>query len=333
MAIAHHKKYLPKTDNDLLVIARRVIAMEANALFDLVNEIDERFMQAVDLIFNCKGRVIITGLGKSGAIGRKIAATFTSTGTASYFLHPSDGIHGDIGIVHKDDVVICLSKSGGSDELFNLFPAFRRLGVAIISITGNSESTLAKISNIVLTISIKEEACPHDLAPTTSSTAMLAMGDALAITLLEKRGFSREDFAFLHPGGALGKRLSLKVDDLMETGARIPTVPVNATMKDVVLEMTAKRGICMITDAQQKICGLMTNGDLNRLIKKNELFFHLLARDVMNRHPKVIYTGTLAYTVYKKMEKYGIIAMPVIDKDDCLIGVVHLHDIMRADIF
>lgn len=333
MAVARQAKYLTKTDSDLLNIARRVITMEANALFDLADKIDGRFLQAVDLILNCRGRVIITGLGKSGAIGRKIAATFASTGTASYFLHPSDGIHGDIGIVHRDDVVICLSKSGGSDELFNLFPAFRRFGVPIISITGQPGSALAKISDVTLLISAKEEACPHDLAPTISSTAMLAMGDALAITLLEKRGFSKEDFAFLHPGGALGKRLSLKVDDLMETGSQIPTVSFDATMKNVLLEMTAKRGICMMIDTQKRIIGLMTNGDLNRLIKKDPHFFDKPAKAVMNRHPKVVYRGTLAYTVYKKMEQYRIIAMPVIDKDDRLIGVVHLHDIMRAGIF
>ncbi len=333
MAIARQPKYLAMPDTDLLNIARRVITMEANALFDLADKIDGRFLQAVDLILNCRGRVIVTGLGKSGAIGRKIAATFASTGTASYFLHPSDGVHGDVGIVHGDDVVICLSKSGGGDELFNLFPAFRRFGVPIISITGQPGSPLAKISDVTLLISTTEEACPHDLTPTISSTAMLAMGDALAITLLEKRGFSREDFAFLHPGGALGKRLSLKVDDLMETGGQIPTVSFDATMKNVLLEMTAKRGICMMIDAQQKIIGLMTNGDLNRLIKKDPHFLDKPAKAVMNRHPKVVYRGALAFTVYKKMEQYRIIAMPVIDKDDRLTGVVHLHDIMRAGIF
>lgn len=316
-----------------LQIAYRVIDQELEAIKILRSYIDENFEKAVELILVCRGRVIITGLGKSGAIGRKLAATLASTGTVSYFLHASEGIHGDLGIVHKDDVIICLSKSGNTDELNYLLPVFRKLNVPIISITSNPESVLAKHSRIVLNIGVKEEACPHDLAPTSSTTAMTVLGDALAIALLEKRGFSREDFAFLHPAGSLGKRLLMRVDDIMEKGAQIPSVTIEAKMKKAVLEMAAKRGICMVVDQEMHILGLMTTGDLNRLVERTEHFFDIPVTEVMNRTPKIITTNTLAYTAYRKMEEYRIIAMPVIDEHKKLCGVIHLHDIMRAGIF
>jgi len=246
------------SQQDSLQIAYRVIDQEIEAIKILRSYLDENFEKAVDLVLLCRGRVIITGLGKSGAIGRKLAATLASTGTASYFLHASEGIHGDLGIVHKDDVIICLSKSGNTEELNYLLPVFRKLNVPIISITSNPESVLAKHSRIVLNIGVKEEACPHDLAPTSSTTAMTVLGDALAIALLEKRGFSREDFAFLHPAGSLGKRLLLRVDDIMEKGEQIPMVTPAAKMKKAVLEMAAKRGICMVVDPDMHILGLMT---------------------------------------------------------------------------
>lgn len=316
-----------------LQIAYRVIDQELEAIKILRSYIDENFEKAVELILVCHGRVIITGLGKSGAIGRKLAATLASTGTVSYFLHASEGIHGDLGIVHKDDVIICLSKSGNTEELNYLLPVFRKLNVPIISITSNPESVLAKHSRIVLNIGVKEEACPHDLAPTSSTTAMTVLGDALAIALLEKRGFSREDFAFLHPAGSLGKRLLMRVDDIMEKGAQIPSVTIEAKMKKAVLEMAAKRGICMVVDQEMHILGLMTTGDLNRLVERTEHFFDIPVSEVMNRTPKIITTNTLAYTAYRKMEEYRIIAMPVIDEHKKLCGVIHLHDIMRAGIF
>ena len=316
-----------------LQIAYRVIDQELEAIKILRSHIDKNFEKAVELILSCHGRVIITGLGKSGAIGRKLAATLASTGTASYFLHASEGIHGDLGIVHKDDVIICLSKSGNTEELNYLLPVFKKLNVPIISITSNPDSVLAKHSRVVLNIGVKEEACPHDLAPTSSTTAMTVLGDALAIALLEKRGFSREDFAFLHPAGSLGKRLLLRVDDIMEKGAQIPLVGVEAKMKKAVLEMAAKRGICMVVDQDMHILGLMTTGDLNRLVERTEHFFDIPVIQVMNRTPKIITTNTLAYTAYKKMEQYRIIAMPVINQDKKLCGVIHLHDIMRAGIF
>ena len=320
-------------DVDLLEVARKVISLEVEAVQQLLKELNEQFLKAVELIYNCEGRVIVTGLGKSGAIGRKIAATLASTGTASYFLHPSDGAHGDLGILHKDDVVICLSKSGGSEELFSLLPIFKRIGVPIISITANINSMLAKNSDVILKIGVMDEACPHDLAPTSSTTAMLVLGDALAITLLEKRQFTREDFAFLHPAGTLGKRLLFKVEDLMETGDRVPTVHLNASMKAAVLEMASKRGICIVLGEEEKIAGVITTGDLNRLVEKTEQFFNIPVKDVMNVDPKISYEDTMALTAYKKMEQFGIISMPVINREETLTGVIHLHDILRSGIF
>ncbi len=318
---------------DVLEIAYRVIDLEIEAIKKLRAALDENFEKAVELILSRPGRVIVTGLGKSGAVGRKIAATFASTGTASYFLHASEGVHGDLGIVHKDDVVVCLSKSGSTDELNFLLPVFRKLGVPIISITANPESVLAKHSDVVIDFKVKEEACPHDLAPTSSTTAMAVVGDALAIALLERRDFTREDFAFLHPAGSLGKRLLLRVDDIMETGDRVPFVDSGALMKEAVLKMAAKRGICMIVDDKMAVKGVVTTGDLNRLVEKTEQFFDIPVTKVMNPHPKVIYEKTLAYTAYHKMEEFRIIAMPVVDDRQKLVGVIHLHDIMRSGIY
>ena len=329
------QKNIKKAPNlqDVLQIAHRVIDQEIDAIKILKSSMDENFEKAIELILSRKGRVIVTGLGKSGAIGRKLAATLTSTGTAAYFLHASEGIHGDLGIVHKDDIIICLSKSGNTDELSFLLPVFKKLNVPIISITSNLDSILAKHSKVILNLGVKEEACPHDLSPTSSTTAMMVLGDALAIVLLEKRNFSAEDFAFLHPAGSLGKRLLLRVDDIMERGPNIPMVSVKARMQKAVLEMAEKRGICMVVDDDLHILGVMTTGDLNRLVEKTEQFFDIPVEKVMNVNPKIIQSHTLAYTAYRKMEEYRIIAMPVIDENNKLCGVIHLHDIMQAGIF
>lgn len=316
----------------LLEEARRVIQMEAEAVRGLLDHLDESFVKAVETLYACKGRVIVTGLGKSGVIGRKLAATFTSTGTAAHFLHAAEGLHGDLGIVHKDDVVICLSKSGSTDELYHLLPVLKRIGVSIIAITGNPESPLASHSDVVLNIGVEEEACPHDLAPTSSTTAMLALGDALAITLLELRNFTKEDFAFLHPAGTLGKRLLWKVEDLMEIGDRVGYVLKGGRMKDAVLEMASKRGICVVVEPDMKVLGVITTGDLNRLVERTEHFFQIPVTEVMNSRPKLVLKGTLAYTAYKKMEENRIICMPVVEEDNKLVGIIHLHDIMRAGV-
>lgn len=316
----------------MLEVGKKVIGLETEALKDLRDRLDNSFVDAVNLIFNSNGRLIVTGLGKSGAIARKISSTFSSTGTTSYFLHAAEGSHGDLGMVHKDDVVICISKSGETEEIFNLITVFKTLKVPIIGMTGNQNSTLAKYSDIVLNIDVKEEACPHNLAPTSSTTVTLALGDALAITLLERRHFSKEDFALIHPGGNLGKKLLLKVDDLMETGEQLPFCTVNENMKKVTMEMANKRGICPIIDNEFYVKGVITTGDLNRLVEKTENFFHVIAKDVMNKDPKTIETDTLAILALRTMEDHGIISLPVVDNKNKLKGVIHLHDILKAGI-
>lgn len=318
---------------ELKATAAKVIELEAEAVRLQLDTVDDDFVKAIMLIYRCKGRVIVTGLGKSGAIGRKIAATLASTGTASYFLHAGDSLHGDLGMVMRGDVAICLSKSGNSDELDTLLPVFKKLGIPLIGITANVNSALGKYSDVLLDIKVKEEACPHDLAPTTSSTAMLTVGDALAIALLKKRRFSKEDFALLHPAGSLGKRLLLKIRDLMVSdGKSIGTVGHQDNMQQAVLEMAAKRGICAVLNDDRKVVGVLTTGDLNRLVEHTEHFFKVPVKKVMNANPKTVHPDTLAYTGYKKMEEFGIIAMPVLDDDGFLKGFVHLHDLMRAGI-
>lgn len=315
-----------------IAVAKKVIEIEAKAIAVLKDRIDKNFAKAVDVILKAKGRVIVTGLGKSGAIGKKITATLTSTGTTAYFLHAAEGPHGDLGMVHRDDVVICISKSGETEELYGLLPVFKKLGIPIIAMTGNADSTLAREANVVLDISVEEEACPHDLAPTSSTTATLVMGDALAVALLEKRDFSREDFAFLHPGGSLGKKLLTTVDDLMEKGDKLPSCTAFADMRTVTVEMAHKRGICPIISEQFQVIGVITTGDLNRLIEHEEKFFKLKAGKVMTKNPKMVQSGTLASKALVQMETFHVMAMPVIGENNKLLGVVHLHDILDAGI-
>ena len=312
--------------------ARRVIRMEYEAIGVLEARIDDKFARAVDLIYTANGRVIVTGLGKSGAIGRKISATLTSTGTTSYFLHAAEGAHGDIGMVHRDDIVICVSKSGETEELYQLLPVFKKLKIPVIAITGKLNSTLAQNAEVVLDASVKEEACPHDLAPTTSTTAALVLGDALAIALLERRNFSREEFAFLHPGGSLGKKLLTTVDDLMENGNELPFCHQDDDMKKVTIEMAHKRGICPVVNEQFEIIGVITTGDLTRLLEQSSDIFNIRAREVMNPEPKLVRSGILASEALKKMEEFRVIAMPVVSLDNKLAGIVHLHDILLAGI-
>ena len=322
---------MTKTD-DTIRVGQKVIGMEAEAILLLKKRLDENFSKAINLILESKGRVIVTGLGKSGAIGRKISATLTSTGTVSYFLHAAEGAHGDLGMVTKDDIVICISKSGETEELFELLPVFKKLGSPVIALTGEPKSTLGRAATVLLDVSVKEEACPHDLAPTTSTTAMLVMGDALAVALLKKRNFSKEDYAFLHPGGSLGRKLLMTVDDLMEKDDKLPFCRKNHNMRQVTIEMSHKRGICPIVNNKFQVVGVITTGDLNRLIEREESFFHLQAGEVMTKNPKMVLSGTLASNSLKEMEKFHIIAMPVIDGNKKLIGVVHLHDILDMGI-
>jgi len=319
-------------NDEIIRIGKKVIAIERKELAALEQRIDENFARAVRLILECKGRVIVTGMGKSGAIGRKISSTLASTGTASAFLHPAEGVHGDLGMVHKDDVIIAISKSGETSELIHLLPSFRRLDVPVIAMTSSKQSTLARYAKVWLDISVEEEACPNDLAPTASTTVTLAMGDALAVALLDARGFSAEDFALLHPGGSLGKKLLMRVADLMESGDNLPYCFPEDRMQKAIMEMAHKRGICPVVDHDFYLVGVITTGDLNRLIEKTEHIFNIPVTEVMNPQPKFIHQDDLATIAYKEMEKFRIIAMPVLDSREKLVGVIHLHDLMQEGI-
>jgi len=313
----------------LLAHARRVIRSEAQALLALEPRLGEPFLRAVEHIQAAAGRVIVSGIGKSGIIGRKIAATLTSTGTPAVFLHPVEGLHGDLGIVGRDDVAILISKSGESSELTGLVDYLSRLGVPIIALTGRVDSTLARAASVVLDCSVAEEACPFDLAPTTSTTATLAMGDALAVALLLRRGFTREDFARLHPGGALGRKLTLRVRDVM-LREDYPFMSVDGRMRECIVLLAEKRGTVPIIDDDRRVVGVVTAGDLTRLMETEEQIFEVPVSRVMNRNPKLTEPDVLASAAVFLMEKHGIMALPVVDADRRLLGIVHLHDLMRA---
>jgi len=315
----------------LLERGRRVIRLECEALAETERRLDERFTRAVELIAASTGRVIVAGVGKSGLIGRKIAATVTSTGTPATFLHPVDSVHGDLGIVGDDDVAILISKSGETDELVGLLQHLKRFGVHTIALTGVVESTLARHADVALDAWVREEACPHDLAPTTSTTAALAIGDALAVALLEERGFRREDFARIHPGGSLGRQLLTRVDEIMVTDG-IPTLSVSATMREAVVMLAERRGIAIVVD-DDRLVGVLTAGDLARLMERvDEGVFRVPVRDVMTTSPKVATLGELGSSVVYRMERHGIMSMPVLDEERHVHGVIHLHDLMRAGI-
>ena len=310
---------------------KRVLRLEGQAVARLERLIGEEFAVAVQLVFASKGRVIVTGVGKSGLIARKIVATLNSTGTPAVFLHPTDALHGDLGIVREGDVVVCISKSGATEELRQLMPMFRRLAVPVISLLGTPQSPLARDSAVVLDVSVEEEACPHDLAPTSSTTAALAMGDALAITLLNLRGFTPEEFAMYHPGGSLGKRLLLKVDELMVSGDRIPAVRGDVPLRDAIMEMTTKRiGCTLVLDERGDLEGIITDGDLRRLLQRTTDLSGLTARAVMTKNPKWAKAGTLAVTVLREMEGFKITQMVIKDEEARPVGVIHLHELVNA---
>lgn len=309
---------------------KEVVRIESEAVKNLVDGIDESFAKAVEHIFNSNGRVVFTGMGKSGLIARKIVATLNSTGTAAIFMHPTDALHGDLGMVRSDDTVILISKSGNTEELLNLVPMFKRIGVTIIGMLGESESKLARECDLILNVSVKEEACPHDLAPTSSTTTALVMGDALAIALLEVRGFTAEDFAFLHPGGSLGKRLSLKISEIMIGGKDIPCVKENTSLKDSILEITSKRlGVTCVLNDQGTLAGIITDGDLRRLLEKSLDLRNFVAADVMTKKPKTITKELLASFALQQMEQYNITSLIVLDKEKRPEGIVHLHDLVK----
>ena len=308
---------------------RQVLEQEAGALAALARRLDHRFGAAVELLLACRGRIVVSGIGKSGLIGRKIAATLTSTGSPATFLHAVDSVHGDLGIVGRDDAAILVSKSGETDELFGLVGFLKRLGVPLIAITGALDSTLARQADVTLDASVSAEACPLDLAPTTSTTVALAVGDALAVALFEAKGFKAEDFARLHPGGSLGRRLLLLVRDVMVTD-NLPALAPDASMRECVILLAQRRGTVAVVGPQGIVIGVVTAGDLTRLMEKRSDFLEVPVRDVMTRTPKLARPGELASSAVNALEKHGIMAMPVVDDGDHLVGIVHLHDLMRA---
>ena len=319
------------TRQEIVERGRRVLRLETEALGEAERRIGDEFARAVECIARSEGRVIVSGVGKSGLVGRKIAATLTSTGTPATFLHPADSVHGDLGIVGESDVAILISKSGESAELLGLLDHLKRLGVSTIALTGNAKSTLSRHSDIALDGWVKEEACPHDLAPTTSTTVALALGDALAIALLEEKGFDADDFARLHPGGSIGKRLLTRVSDVMITDD-LPVLPQSATMREAVVQLAERRGIAVITNKDGTVAGVITTGDLSRLMEREENVFPIPVVKVMNAKPKVALADELGSSVVYRMETHGIIAMPVLDGQNRVVGVIHLHDLMRAGV-
>ena len=314
---------------DLVERGRRVLALEADAIARVAQRLGPAFAAAVRLLAAASGRVIVSGVGKSGLIARKIAATFTSTGTPASFLHPIDSLHGDLGIVGREDVAILLSKSGASDELFGFVSQLKRLGVRLVAITGDPDSALARQAEVVLDASVAEEACPETLAPTASTTAALALGDALAVTLLEVKGFRREDFAALHPGGALGRNLLLRVADVMLAND-VPTLGPDRPMRECVVLLAEKRGTVAVVDGAGNLVGVVTAGDLTRLMERTDSFLDLPVGDVMTRQPKSTTRDELAGAAVRVMEQHGIMALPVLDGGRRVIGMVHLHDLMKA---
>ena len=316
-------------------LARKVLETEAAAILALIDRLDDRFDAAVRLLRTCKGRVILTGMGKSGIICRKIAATLSSTGTASFFLHPAEAIHGDLGVIQADDVVVALSYSGETAELIHLLETIRRLGASLIAITGDPNSSLAAAADVALDCSVTEEACPMNLVPTASTTAALALGDALAMTLLVEKGFRQEDFASLHPGGKLGKRL-MRVDALMHAGKQCPVVRADTRMRDVIYEMSSKGlGMTCVVDEDEALLGIITDGDLRRCMERGPQILEATAGDVMTQHPVSVSPATLAAEALNIMEQRKITAIVVVQSDvpKRVAGVVHLHDLWRMEMF
>jgi len=317
------------THHHIIQNGRDAIRIEAEALTTLIDTIGESFQSAVELILASTGRVIITGMGKSGLIARKIVATMNSTGTPAIYLHPGDAIHGDLGMVRSEDAVILISKSGETQEILHILPIFKQIGVKMIALVGKADSTIGRMAHITLDASVREEACPHNLAPTTSTTVALALGDAISIALLKEREFTPEDFAMYHPGGILGKRLLLKIKEIMYTGDRIPKVHQAVPLKDAILEITTKRlGATSVLNDEGELAGIITDGDLRRLLERDTDIKNLLAYDVMTGSPKTIAPNTLASTALELMEEYKITQLLVVE-DRKPVGIIHMHDLIQ----
>ncbi|SDV01701.1 KpsF/GutQ family sugar-phosphate isomerase [Pseudomonas sihuiensis] len=318
---------------DLIDSAQRTIRLELEAVQELLPRIDADFIKACELILSCKGRVVVVGMGKSGHIGNKIAATLASTGTTSFFVHPAEASHGDMGMITKDDIVLALSNSGSTAEIVTLLPLIKRLGIRLISMTGNPDSPLAKAAEVNLDARVTQEACPLNLAPTSSTTASLVLGDALAIALLEARGFTAEDFAFSHPGGALGRRLLLKVENVMHAGDALPRVRRGTSLRDALLEMTQKGlGMTVVLEEDGRLAGIFTDGDLRRTLDKGIDVRQALIDEVMTPHGKTARAEMLAAEALKIMEDHKINALVVVDDLDNPVGALNMHDLLRAGV-
>ena len=319
--------------NTSIETAKEVLEIEAKSINDLKNRLGQEIEQAVEILYNCKGRVIVTGMGKSGHIGRKIAATLSSTGTPSYFLHPAESTHGDSGILTREDVVLAISNSGETLELMNLLPLIKRFSIPLISMTGKSESTLAKAGDVLLNISVEKEACPLGKAPTASTTVTLALGDALAICLLKKRGFSEEDFLMYHPSGALGKKKLVNVKDLMISDDRMPIISENTSFLDVVKFISEKRlGCAFLVDEKGYLEGVLTDGDIRRVLLAHHDVSNLITKDVMTRNPKTVNADSIATKALAIMEKYSITSLAVVDENNKPVGLIHVHDLLKEGV-
>jgi arabinose-5-phosphate isomerase len=320
--------------DNILDIAKKVLRTEAEAVSALIEKLNSNFEHAVNLIYESKGRVVVTGMGKSGLVGKKIAATLASTGTPAFFLHPAEASHGDLGMVTERDIIISISNSGETTELVGLIPFLKRYRVKLISMTGNPSSTLAKASDVALDISVKEEACPMGVVPTASTTATMAMGDAIAVALLVKRGLNENDFAFFHPGGTIGKKLFTTVKDLMHTGEHLPVVSLDTPMSKAVIEMSAKRlGHAIVIDKNGRISGILSDGDVRRGLERwAGKLFELTAGEIMTKNPRTIPSEELAAKALSILEKHSITALVVPDEKGRPVGIIHLHDILRQGI-
>jgi arabinose-5-phosphate isomerase len=318
----------------IVEIGKGVLEKEAKAILQVMEGLDDTFEQAVDIIFKCSGRVVLTGIGKSGLVCKKIASTLSSVGTPALFLHPADSLHGDLGMLQNGDILIVVSNSGETDEVIGILPWIKRMGITTIVITGNTGSSIAQCGDVVLNVNV-EEACPFNVVPTSSTTAALAMGDAIAVALMEVRGFKIEDFAFLHPGGTLGRKLFLKVEDLMHTGDAVPKVYHDTSMKSAILEITSKRlGVVGVYNNREELMGIITDGDLRRAIEKHDNILEKRAFDVMKDNPKTILKDSLAVYALKKMEEFSITSLFVLEREGETnpIGIIHIHDLLRAKI-
>jgi arabinose-5-phosphate isomerase len=324
------------TESQLIAAGKRVIAVERDALSDICERLDESFARAVELVLGCKGRVIITGIGKSGIIGKKIAATLTSTGTPAFFLHSTEAVHGDMGVLSSDDVVIAISKSGSTEDLAKLLQAVKRLKIPVVALTADGCSHLGKMSDVILDISVKEEACGMNIVPTTSTTVCLAMGDALALTVAEVRGLKPDDFAYFHPAGVIGRRLLLRVRDVMHSGKTLPKVDQNVDMREAVSEIIDKGlGVTAVVDAAGLLVGIITDGDLKRILLKRETIMSAKVGEVMVKNPKTIARDQLVASALKKMEDNPsgpITSLVVVDEEGRPEGIIHIHDCLRAGV-